>query len=138
MATAIFHDIVAKDSELSNAGIEAKSAGTLDGITGRPATHKARRVMQERGLDVTSHRAEEIRPDLAEWADLLLVMEHWHIHKIVGRFPDASEKVHLLTKFAAAEGNIDDPVLYGIDEYRECVALLESVLTATAERLKTS
>jgi len=72
MATAIFHDIVAKDPELSNAGIEVKSAGTLDGITGHPTTDKARRVMQERGLDVTSHRAEEIRPRIIRALGLAL------------------------------------------------------------------
>lgn len=135
MAEAIFEDMVGKEPELQSAGFAAKSAATLS-LGRNQATDEALQAMREKGLDINLHRSRHIDRDLADWADVILVMEHDHKHYILANFTRADEKVHLLTEFTREKGEIPDPFDCGVQTYRECADRLASLVRAVLERMK--
>ncbi len=133
LAATIFKSLAAKAA--AYVSVEVRSAGTLEYIGGATATDEARMVMTERGLDLSSHAARHVSRDLVDWADIILVMEYEHRDYLAKRFSDSVGKVHLLTEFAGEPGEVPDPVNQGIEKYRRCADLLESLLGAALKRL---
>jgi len=129
MAEAILRDMCAKDNELSSNGIEIKSAGTLDYLDGVSATNEAITVMQEKGIDLSSHRAQHINADFLSWADIVLVMTPEHKSYINGEFGDPTNKVFQLTEFVGKRGSVSDPIGLGLEGYRKCANHLMILLT---------
>jgi protein-tyrosine-phosphatase len=100
-----------------------------------PAMALAREVMKERGLDISHHRSQGVSTELLREFDLILVMEDMHRKSLQRNFPEAADKVYLLTAMADQEGNVDDPV-YGTKEtYRATVEELESFLKQGFKRI---
>lgn len=98
--------------------IMIQSAGT-HALIGHPADQNATDVLQERGIDITAHRARQLKHELVGWSDLILVMEKHHLKDIGGRFPSAIGKVIGLGKWQ----NIDIP-----DPFRQSKAIfLENI-----------
>ena len=75
--------------------------------------------MQERGIDISGHRARQVTPDLVAASDLVLVMERGHEAAVLAIAPQARGKVHSIGKF----GNFDVP-----DPYRQPRAAFEEAL----------
>jgi protein-tyrosine-phosphatase len=93
-----------------------------------PAMALAREVMKERGLDISDHRSQGVSAEFLQEFDLILVMEDMHRRSLQRNYPEAADKVYLLTEIADREGNIDDPV-YGTKEtYLATVEKLEELL----------
>jgi protein-tyrosine phosphatase len=62
-----------------------------------------------RGVDISHHRALPFTLSDVEWADVILVMEHYHVESIGQQFgPRARDKVQLLGKYAGV-AEIEDP-----------------------------
>ena len=77
MAEAIFKQMD-NDNHRQGNSIEIKSAGTFFRTDGAPAMENAVVVMAERGLDISSHRAQSINDVLVDWSDLVLTMTSTH------------------------------------------------------------
>ncbi len=106
--------------------VECSSAGLL-GLTGRPAEANAIRAMSEVGIDITSHQAKGLSPELVDWADFILGMELHHTTEVRRRFPEAEDRVMLLGSFGGIF-EIPDPMggwrwrfRRSRDEIRGCV-----------------
>jgi protein-tyrosine-phosphatase len=127
MAEALFKHMVSDNNGSENM-IGVKSAGTTFRTDEAPAVENAVAVMAERGLDIRSHRAQTVNNTLVDWADLILTMTAEHKQHVETNFSNAHGKVHLLTEYAGAQGDIPDPVFSGIDAHRECATYLESLL----------
>ena len=87
-------------SRLADAGVAATvaSAGTL-GWGGRPATAHAVAVMEEMGLDLSSHRSRRI--DAADLdVDLVLAMTRDHAGAVIGRDESLRSSVFLPSELA--------------------------------------
>ncbi|HEX9897475.1 MAG TPA: low molecular weight protein arginine phosphatase [Dehalococcoidales bacterium] len=134
MAEAIFRRMVSDYHDTENK-MEIKSAGTFFRNDGAPAMENAVAVMAERGLDISSHRAQTITGELVDWADLILTMSAAHKQYIETNFANARGKVHLLTEYTGAQGDIFDPVVSGIEAYRECAIQLESLLGKLKQKM---
>ena len=134
MAQCLFENMLARDPLLRSAGIEVESAGTTAG--GYAATPEAMAVMHECGLDLSRHRSRPLNPGLIERADLILVMEAAHRERVAFRFPAAEAKTYPLTEYVGEQGEVPDPIGCGIEVYRECAALLESLLGKLTEKLR--
>ena len=123
MAAALLNRALARRGLTLN----VRSAG-LVAREGEPASDQAIRVMGERGLDLTGHRAHTI--DARDVEDALLVcMTRNHAIALNTRFPGA--RTVLLTELAGMSGDIPDP--YGGDHtvYAACADALETL----AERI---
>jgi protein-tyrosine phosphatase len=134
MAELLFESMVSEDRSLQSAGIEVESAGLNAALDA--ATPEAIAVMAEYGLNLNGHQPETINSSLADWADLVLVMEVVNKRDVVTLFPWAEEKVHLLSDYVGDSGEVHDPYRRGIEVYRQCAASLQSLLSKLVEKLK--
>lgn len=132
MAEAMFKQIT---SDIQEPKIEVKSAATFFRNDKAPAMENAVIVMSEHGIDISSHRAQSINIDLIDWSDLILTMTATHKQYIDTNFANAGDKVYLLTEYVGEKGDIFDPVLSGIEVYRECVVQLEDLLGKLKQKI---
>ncbi len=120
-----------------------KSAGTF-ACEGEPATPEAIEVMDEVGLNIERHRAQQFDKDLAEWADVILAMEANHIEAMEAMAPDEESKMHTLLGFAAGvDGypgengyDIKDPYNEDIEDYRAARDQIAEAVEKALERLE--
>lgn len=90
----------------SHTDVQVQSAG-LGALLGFPAAKHVQHLLKERNIDVSEHRARQLKQDLIAWSDLILVMEKAQLNAIQKRFPTARGKVFCLGKWQDCE--IDDP-----------------------------
>ena len=99
-------------------GFSVESAG-LGALADEPATEHAVALMSERGIDISSHRARQLQPELVNKADLILVMESGHKKAIETADVTVRGKVFRLGE--TSDRDIADP-------YRRSRAVFEEVL----------
>jgi protein-tyrosine-phosphatase len=138
MAAALLRDAANKDLDFFASGIEIKSAGT-DARAGDSATSLAIKVMKHRRIDLNSHRATRLTPDVIDWADLILTMKRSHKDRIVGAYPAAAGKVSTMAEYAGEEADIEDPLPKGTEEaYEHCVQDLARLMPRVLQRVKSA
>ncbi|MGQ0644788.1 MAG: low molecular weight protein arginine phosphatase [Elusimicrobiota bacterium] len=117
--------------------VEVRSAG-LAAFAGMRATPEVLQALKACGLDGSAHRASPLSRDLAQWADLILVMEAGHKTAVAREFPSAARKVRVLKDYVAAEGEADvrDPIGAGQAVYDACAAELRGAVEKLLEKLK--
>lgn len=94
------------------------SAG-LAAVVGAPADETAAALASRSGLDLSTHRAQQVQTWMCTQADLILVMESSHKAALEERFPFARGKVRRLGDHGpTGPFEIDDP-------YRKPLAAFE-------------
>jgi L-threonylcarbamoyladenylate synthase len=92
--------------------IEVVSCGTFD-FFGMGASRETQRLIQEMGMDASTHHAQKVDPEFLKRTDLILVMERRHKQEIIRQFPEVEARVHLLGDFVKLgwqEPEVDDPI----------------------------
>src|SRR5690606_31424773 len=116
--------------------VAVRSAGVA-AEPGAPATQQASEVIRELGLDLSSHQATLLTPDLVGWADLILVMSPSHLAVVEDL--GGGHKVALLGDFVAGEegGGVPVPAPFGgsVATYRTTLVELERLIRAAVDRL---
>ena len=110
-----------------------ESAG-LGALVGHPADEFAIELMSERGIDIASHRARQLHPEMVSAADLILVMEHGHKKAIDGMDQAARGKVHRLGEWQDME--ISDPYRQSKEVFDDALQDIEDGVADWVERLK--
>jgi protein-tyrosine phosphatase len=110
---------------VGSAGVEAEPGRAADGT--------AVELMALRGLDLSEHRAERFRADLALESELILVMERDHQRRIQALAPALAGRVQLLGRWTI--GEIGDPFRQEQNIYVECIELLENSVKSWLNRL---
>jgi len=110
--------------------IKIHSAGTL-GIENRPATPNAVSVAKEKGIDISGHISKGITKNIIDEANLIFVMATLHRNFVVVNFPEAKNKVHLLTNFDLDKSEqknetVKDPIGENLKFYRRVINHIES------------
>lgn len=140
MAEAYFKRLVAdcrsRDFLVGSAGVAA--------VDGYSASSETVRVMRGQGIDVSGHRSRKLTEAMVRAADKIFVMELLHRDVILRSWPEAKEKVHLLTEYAtdkfqkSSEIDIPDPIRMTDDFYdnvfqviRDCVAQIAAQMHVT-------
>ena len=132
MAEALFRQQL--DQAGFGEGWRVESAG-IWANEGAPATAYSRQVLRERGLDLEDHRSQPVGAELLGEFDLILVMEDKHRTFIQANYPQAANRVYLLTAMVDQAHNIDDPVWGTEETYRSTVKELEDILDQGFERI---
>lgn len=99
------------------------SSAGLRGMTGWTADPSSIRIMQEHGIDITSHRARNLTREMIEKADLILTMEEQQTHTVESRFPQAQGKVMRLGEYGGYD--IADPFNRSIEFFMKTYELIE-------------
>ena len=113
--------------------ILVESAG-LGALVGEPANELAVLLMQERGIDISSHRAQQLTPELVGKTDLILVMESRHKKAIESSDPATRGKVFRLGEWLNQE--IADPYRKPRQAFEEALAGIDECVADWVERLK--
>lgn len=108
------------------------SAG-LGALVDWPASEHAVDLMQERGLDISGHRARQLTPELISEADLILVMEPRHKKAIEAQDPTARAKVFQLGEWR--EMTIEDPFRQPREEFERALREIDECVADWTERL---
>jgi protein-tyrosine phosphatase len=127
MAEALLRNALRGQEEIT-----VESAG-LGALVGNPASDYAVELMDERGIDISSHRAQQLTPDLVSKADLILVMESGHRRVIDENDITARGKVHRLGEWQ--DKDIDDPYRQEKTAFIEALADIESGIASWVEKL---
>jgi protein-tyrosine phosphatase len=128
MAEAVLRDALRGQEE-----VVVESAG-LGALVDEPASEFSVKLMQERGLDISGHRAQQLTPELVTRADLILVMESGHRRAIDADEPTVRGKVYRLGEWQDIE--IPDPYRQPREAFEETLKLIDKGVADWVERLK--
>lgn len=115
--------------ELEGMGFQIYSAGVAAFGGGR-ASAEAVQAMRERGFDLSRHVSKKVTKEMAEGADLVVVMSQHHLREVRSMVPQQPEKVFLIDEYGIA-----DPIGRPVDVYRETAARIEQGLGKFVEKL---
>lgn len=87
--------------------LQVSSAG-LRALAGKDADLQAIRTALSHGIVVAGHTARQLTADMCREADLILVMEPWHIDGVAAVLPSARSKTMLLGQWLPKK-SIPDP-----------------------------
>lgn len=126
--TLLRHELSQRFKDLFAPGqpppVVAVSAG-LSAYPGGAASPEAVTVMQSRGLNLKDHQSRPLTQRLLKQADLVLTMTSSHRQAILGRWPEASQKTHLLSKNGR---DVADPYGGSVPIYASCAEEIESFI----------
>lgn len=127
--------------EHSREDIKVSSAG-ISVIEGMMPTSSAIEVMKKEFVDVSGHRACRVSSDMVKGADLILAMEPIHLQTVIGIFPEAKDKTHLLLEYADAQDTqknknpyVFDPIGKPKEVYEEVFLTLKDAIEKMGERI---
>ena len=121
--------------------IEIYSCGIYAAIGDTP-TYEARDVMQEYDVDISKHRATNIRYSDIEKMDLILCATKSHKEAVIAMYPDLKEKTFTLKEYVNYNRqyhdsiDIKDPWGYDIETYRSCAGEIDECLELLIKKLK--
>ncbi len=115
------------------AGVQVASAG-VGALVGYPADEHAIEVMQEHGIDMSAHTAQQLVQPLVSAFDLILVMEKGHEEWINRRLPTARGRVHAMSKWTE-QAEVPDPYRQGREAFEACYAQLDLCVDSWLERI---
>ncbi len=114
---------------------EIISAGlyTVDGL---PAASEALKAMSLEGIDISSHRSQQVNKDLIWQVDLVLTMTRAQCRESWERFPEKKDKIFSIGEFIGDKSkDIKDPFGRGEEAYIESCQELKVVLHQVMMRL---
>lgn len=117
--------------------VEVRSAGTI-GVDGDPPADMTIEVLQGEGISTEGLSSTALDNDLLDWADIVLVMEPMHMHKILATAPEVRGKVHYLGEWAEGDGEgfIPDPIGLGRAFYQDVFEIIKMSIEGFLQWLK--
>jgi protein-tyrosine-phosphatase len=103
----------------SDTSWKVASAGT-SAISGFTASGYAVEALAELDIEMRGHLSAPLTDELVGSCDVILGMTRMHVDEILGRYPQAKDKVFLLTSFRESAGGTDvvDPIGMSLEVYR--------------------
>ena len=127
MAEALLKDALREQQDMI-----VESAG-LGALVDHPASEHAVTLMQERGLDISGHRARQITPEMVHAADLVLVMEAGHRRAIDMNEPASRGKIYRLGEWQ--DRDIKDPYRQPKEAFEAALADIDDGVVEWAKRI---
>ena len=109
------------------------SAG-LGALVGQPADPFSIEVAAANGLDITSHRAQQVSSWLCQQTELILVMEQAHKIQLEQQFPVVRGKAFTLGQYAKFE--IADPNRQPLEAFQTAYASIAQGVADWAPRIR--
>jgi protein-tyrosine phosphatase len=110
-----------------------RSAG-VGALIGKPADPYSVQLMNEQGIDISGHRAQQISSALVAQADLILVMDMDQKDYVESRYIGTRGKVFRLGE--AAKVDIPDPHTAGIESFRNAQRMIEEGVQFWGEQIR--
>ncbi|MEN3367487.1 MAG: low molecular weight protein-tyrosine phosphatase [Burkholderiales bacterium] len=113
-------------------GRTVHSAG-LGALVGHPAEPFSVQIMQEQGIDISSHRARSLTASMVSEADLILTMDLAQKRHVESQYVASKGKVFRLGEFKKYD--IADPYRQSIVEFRKSYQLIADGVEDILKRL---
>lgn len=113
--------------------VQVRSAG-LGALIGMPADETAVRLVQERGIDITAHRAVQINRQICVQADMVLVMDFEQRKRLEEMYPQACGRVFRVGEYTKRD--IPDPYRQSELAFREALSLIDEGLREWLQRIQ--
>jgi protein-tyrosine phosphatase len=123
MAMALLQEQVKDEKEnwrIESAGIWAQS--------GNPAAVYTQLVLQNRGIQLKSHKSQPINRELVNQFNLVLTMEVGQKEALRAAFPDRAHWVYLITELDGGRFDVVDPIGGPLADYEDTARELEDIL----------
>jgi len=118
--------------EVNNFESRIRSAG-LGALVGHPPDPKAIKLMMEKGIDISDHRARQLNQEMIRKSDLILVMELDQKNTIEEIDPTARGKVFRLGEWGGFD--IPDPYQKEIHIFEKTLILIEQGVSQWIKKL---
>lgn len=109
------------------------SAG-LSALVGQPADPLSVQVSSANGLDISSHRAQQVTGFFCQKADLILVMEQIHQSELERMFPFVRGKSFRIGHYGKFD--VADPYRQTVDRFEAAYAAIAQGVADWAPRIK--
>jgi len=132
MAEALARKVIIERG-LTDADVASAGTSAWDGA---PASDGVLLVGMERGVDLSTHRAQTLTPDAVRNADLILAMGPHHLERIEAL--GGAGRAFLLTDFAshgASSRPVNDPIGGELDVYRATADELDREVRKMFDRI---
>lgn len=113
--------------------VRVNSAG-IGALVGHKADPQAVQLMQERGLDISGHVAQQITGFLCQQADLILVMDLEQQRFIETKYINTRGKVFRLAE--AFKQDVKDPYRRDREAFEQALNLIEAGSNAWIDRIE--
>lgn len=103
-----------------------------------PVPSEVREALGKAGAEPAfEHAPRRLDRELADWADLILVMEEIHLAFIRQQFPQAAKRAFLLREHAGVGGaaEVPDPIGHQAEAYKKTLSSIQEALRPLAQRL---
>jgi len=126
MAEAILKNLIKKENLEKFVEVDSFAVWGGDGFS---PSNLSQKVMQEHGLDISSHLSQSISPKILNSGDLILCMTPQHKSDLLHVFPHFENKIFTLTEFGRKlppkKNAIDDPIGMNLNFYRRIYREIE-------------
>ena len=112
---------------------QVQSAG-LGALVGMPADETAIRLMQQRGFDITGHRAQQVTRALCTQAELVLVMDSEQKRRVEQLYRELRGRVFRLNEHSKQD--IADPYGRGPADFTNALALITQGVNEWRRRIE--
>lgn len=113
------------------------SAGTW-ATGGNAASAFSALLMEERGLNIQTHRSQPVTAQLMQQADLLLCMETDHARSLRHDYPAHQHKIYTLRQMVDKRGSVRDPYGGSRRQYERMVTEVEDLIEHGLPRIQTA
>lgn len=124
MAEGLFNQVMPEKAVYS-AGIHA--------LVGEPADPLSQQLMEERGIDISAHRARNLSIWMVNDADVIVTMDQYQKRFIEFKYPTAKGKVMRLGEHGSYD--IPDPYKQGMYAFRQACHLIAMGVDRMAEHI---
>jgi protein-tyrosine-phosphatase len=137
MAEGILRDSLSPQA-LTASRVVSAGVGAVAGLP--PSDHSVTACAEE-GIDISAHRSRPISRQMLRDSDLILTMEDHHAEAVKTLAPDLSDRVELLARYGAADGDepvtgIPDPIGGELEEYRAARDQIREQILAALPRIE--
>ena len=106
--------------KIEDAGCVAKVSSAGIFADGSPVSENSKIVMNEIGIDISSHKSRQLTKEMIENADLILTMTNGHKTTVLSAVPQAEGKVFTLAEYSGEDKDVIDPFGGSIEDYKFC------------------
>lgn len=133
IAEGLFISLVEQHNERQEWLVD--SAGTW-AVQGQTVANGSRLVLQQRGIDHTKHLSKVVTRELISQFNLILTMERGHKEALRLEFPEAGDRVYLLSEMVGLLQDVHDPIGGDIQEFQDVADLIGGWLANGYERIR--
>ena len=134
--SAMAEGIMRKKVQEENIDAIVYSCG-ISAEDGDNATHNAIEATKDYEVDISNHKATNIKKSLIEEMDIILCATKGHKNIVLQLYPNLKNKVFTIKEYAGeGENDIADPWGYNLDTYKKCAKEIVQAINKIIEKLK--